>query len=86
MLGNALISIYWFLSFLLISALPSSTGFPIEVQQAFSAVSGYLKLMDHFIDLEALAVVVTSYLALEIVIFVFNSSRFFINVFRGGSA
>lgn len=65
---------YFFLSWL-ISVFPLSTGFPVEVHEAATALGGYLGILDPLVPIETLTTVVGILFSVEIAIFGFKTLK-----------
>jgi hypothetical protein len=85
MLGNAFIGILYFLESSLIALLPSGSGFPQGVTDAFVYIGGFIQLVNGFVPLTEIFIVVQAYIVFELIIFTFNSGRFFYNATRGSN-
>jgi len=63
----------------LINILPASTGFPPEVQNAFTTIGGYTKIFDPLIPWATMATCVALAFSVEIAIFGFKTLKWIIS-------
>lgn len=71
---------------LVIFVLPVGTGFPPEVQSAFTSLGGYVGLLNTLLPISTLAAVLAILIATDIAIFGFKTFRWIIGYipFVGG--
>lgn len=88
MITSAIISMAALLIEKVLSWFPASTGFPAEVETAFSSLGEYVKLFDSLVPISTLAICLSLVFGTEIIIFGFRSVKWLIShiPFIGGKA
>jgi hypothetical protein len=64
---------------LITSILPTSSGFPVEVQDAFNTMGGYVMILDSILPIGTLATVLGILIATDLIIFGFKTFKWVIS-------
>lgn len=72
MITTAIINIGYYILSVLVSVFPVSSGFPSDVQTAFSYVGSYVGMLDPLIPISTLSSVVLIAVTIELLIFSFK--------------
>jgi len=59
--------------------LPTSTGFPSEIQTAFNTMAGYVQILDTLLPLATLATVLGVLVSVDVAIFGFKTFKWLIS-------
>jgi len=78
MISLILLAVYTFISSI-VGLLPTSSGFPSEVHDAFSTLGGYVGIFDVFIPLSVLLWCLTAIFGVELAIFGFKTLKWLIS-------
>jgi len=70
----------------IVDILPSSTGFPSDVQTAFNTMGGYVQLLDTLLPIGTLAIVLGILVSVDVAIFGFKTFKWLVSYipFVGG--
>lgn len=60
---------------LIISVLPTSSGFPPEVASAFTTMGGYVQMLDTLLPIQTLATVLAIIISVDVAIFGFKTFK-----------
>ena len=69
-----------------VSILPTSTGLPENVSEAFSTFIGYLNGFNLIFPISTMFQILTIYIGFQLAVFTFYFVRFMINLVRGSGA
>jgi hypothetical protein len=75
MIFTAFVYLASFILGLIVGILPTSTGFPSEVQSAFDTMAGYVQILNTLLPIGTLATVLTLLVATDIIIFGFKTLK-----------
>lgn len=73
MITTALITTAYYVLGFFLNIFPTSTGFPTEVQSAFSWIGGYVGMLDPLIPIATLSTTVGIVITIELLIFGFKT-------------
>lgn len=63
----------------IIAILPTSTGFPSEVTDAFTTMAGYVQILDTILPISTLATVLGILIAVDLAIFGFKTLKWLVS-------
>ena len=88
MIFSGFVYVATFILTMITAVLPTGTGFPPEVQSAFTQMGGYVGMLNTLLPLSTLATVVAIVFATDLIIFGFKTFRWLIShvPFVGGHA
>ena len=75
-----------FITDILVSILPTSTGLPENVNSAFLTFIGYLNGLNLVFPISTMFQILTIYIGFQLAIFTFYFLKFIINLIRGSGA
>ena len=64
---------------LIVSILPTSTGFPPDVASAFATMGGYVQMLDTLLPISTLATVLGIIVSVDVAIFGFKTFKWLIS-------
>lgn len=73
MITSALLSIVLVIIGAIITVFPTSTGFSLEVTNAFVYVGGYLKMLSPILPIDTMATAVTIAISVELILYSFKA-------------
>lgn len=85
MITNAIINLFFYLLSLLIALIPSSSGFPSDIQTAFTDIFSSASMWNNFLPVYQLLVILGIVFAIEAGIFTFRFIDWIYTKVRGGS-
>lgn len=75
MILTALIALASVIIDTILSIFPTSTGFPVEVHNAFQFLGGYVGILSPIVPLDTMATILTLIITFELVIFSFKAFK-----------
>jgi len=79
MIFSAFVYLGYYIITALVAVLPSSSGFPADVQSAFTTMAGYVQILNTLLPLSTLATVLALLISVDLAIFGFKSLKWLIS-------